>query len=108
MPQRKNAPTLPRAVYVLLGILLVGYGVWALRTVFTPLFFAFFIAYMLDPLVDRFEARGLPRGAGIAILLGGTLLAMTIGLLLVMPGIVQEFVRFSTRARPCCFSEALA
>lgn len=95
MPQRKNAPGLPRAVYVLLGILLAGYGVWVLRAVFTPLFFAFFIAYMLDPLVDRFEARGLPRGVGIGILLGSTLLVLSIGLLLVMPGIVQEFVGFA-------------
>lgn len=95
MPQRKNAPGLPRAVYVLLGILLVGYGVWVLRAVFTPLFFAFFIAYMLDPLVDRFEARGLPRGAGIGILLGTTLVVLSVGLLLVMPGIVQEFIGFA-------------
>ncbi len=111
MPHRKNAaglsPGIPRAVYVLLTILLVGYGVWVLRAVFTPLFFAFFIAYMLDPLVDRFEARGLPRGAGIAILLGGTLLVLSVGLLLVMPGIVHEFVGFA-QALPAKLQDWLA
>jgi predicted PurR-regulated permease PerM len=73
----------------------LAFTVWALRAVLTPLFFAFFIAYMLDPLVDRFEARGLPRGAGIAILLGTTLGAGALALLLVLPGIVEDFTAFA-------------
>src|SRR5262249_24684469 len=35
----------------------------------TPLATALVIAYLFDPLIDRFEARGVSRGAAIAILL---------------------------------------
>ncbi|MCA9533347.1 MAG: AI-2E family transporter [Myxococcales bacterium] len=94
-PREAPAPAVPRAVWILLGLLCTGGAIWALRAVLTPLFFAFFIAYILDPLVDRFEARGLPRGAGIGILLGGTLGAFALALVLVLPGIIEDFTSFT-------------
>jgi predicted PurR-regulated permease PerM len=66
-PRREIA--LPREFYVVLGVVATGYLVYAARSVLTPLFLAFAIAYMLDPVIDRFEAWKIPRPAGIAIVL---------------------------------------
>jgi predicted PurR-regulated permease PerM len=81
---------LPRVAYVAGAILLVGYVVYWLRGVLTPIFLAFIIAYILDPLVDRLEAWRVPRPAGIAIVLSGVLGASALFLALVLPGIVSD------------------
>jgi predicted PurR-regulated permease PerM len=81
---------LPRAAYVAGAILMVGYVVYWLRDVLTPIFLAFIIAYILDPVVDRLEAWKVPRPAGIAIVLGGTLGTVALFLALVLPGIAAE------------------
>lgn len=77
------------------GALLVGAALYALRGALTPIFFAFLIAYFLDPLVDRIEARGLPRAAAIATALALTLLGLASIGLLVVPAVVREIVAFS-------------
>ncbi len=57
---------LPREFYIVLGVVATGYLLYWLRSVLTPLFLAFSIAYVLDPVIDRFEAWNIPRPAGIA------------------------------------------
>jgi len=52
------------AAAVLFGVL------WLLKGALTPLATALAIAYLLDPVIDRFEARGVPRGFAILLLLG--------------------------------------
>lgn len=59
--------------------LLLGY--W-LRAVLTPFFFAFLVAYLLNPLVGRLESKGLPRTAAIGALIGVT------GLVILVAGAV--------------------
>ena len=88
---------LPRAVYIIVAVLLGGYVVYWLRDVLTPIFLAFIIAYILDPVVDWLEAWHVPRPAGIAIVLGGTLGTVVLVLVLVVPsiaidvaGVIQE------------------
>jgi predicted PurR-regulated permease PerM len=81
---------LPRALYIAGALLITGLVVYWLRDVLTPLFLAFIIAYILDPVVDRLEAWKVPRSLGIAIVLGGTLGAVVVFLALVLPGIVAE------------------
>ncbi len=87
--------TLPRWALVLGGLALVGLGVYALRETLTPILFAFGIAYLLDPLVDRFEARGIPRAVGIVLLLALVLGGLALVGLLVVPGVVREVVAFA-------------
>ena len=81
---------LPRIVYIVGAILLVVYVVHWLRDILTPIFLAFVIAYILDPVVDRLEAWRVPRPAGIAIVLGGVLGVLTLFLALVLPGIAAD------------------
>ena len=81
---------LPRVVYIAGAILLGGYVVYWLRGVLTPLFLAFLIAYLCDPVVDRLEAWHVPRPAAIALVLGGALSLVGLFLVLVLPGIATE------------------
>ncbi|MGH1343107.1 MAG: AI-2E family transporter [Nannocystales bacterium] len=91
---RSSKGIFPRWVVVLFVAALVGLLMWALRGVLTPVFFAFLIAYMLDPVVDRFEARKIPRSVGIAVLLTGVLGALGLFLLLAVPSIVRDAADF--------------
>jgi predicted PurR-regulated permease PerM len=79
-------------VVFVLGALLLLY---ALRGVLSPIFFSLGIAYLLDPVVDRFERAGVPRGAAIAVVLALLALVATLFLLLVLPAIVREVAQFA-------------
>ncbi|MGH8071424.1 MAG: AI-2E family transporter [Candidatus Entotheonellia bacterium] len=81
---------LPREVYVVVAILMVGYVVYWLRGILTPILLAFMIAYVLDPVVDRLEAWRVPRAAGIVIVLSGVLGVSALFLALVVPVIVTD------------------
>jgi predicted PurR-regulated permease PerM len=90
----------PRWLVVSIATVLVGLVIYALRGVLTPIFFAFLIAYMLDPVVDRFEAMKLPRAVGIVIVLGVALLFMLLFLLLAVPALVSDIARFASELPP--------
>ncbi|MBC8067369.1 MAG: AI-2E family transporter [Deltaproteobacteria bacterium] len=85
----------PRWVIALAGIVLVGLVIWALRGVLTPVFFAFLIAYMLDPLVDRLERRRIPRSFGIVLLLTAVLGALALFMVFAIPSIARDVSRFA-------------
>jgi predicted PurR-regulated permease PerM len=87
-PRREIA--LPKEFYVVLGVALSGYLLYTLRAVLTPLFLAFAIAYVLDPVIDRLEAWKLPRPAGIAIVLVTALAVITTFMALVLPGVASD------------------
>jgi predicted PurR-regulated permease PerM len=81
---------LPRGAYIVGTTLIAGYVVYWLRGVLTPIFLAFIIAYILDPVVDRLEAWKVPRPAAIAIVLGIVFGALALLLALVLPSIVAD------------------
>jgi predicted PurR-regulated permease PerM len=87
-PRREIA--LPRAFYVVLGVLATAYVLYWLRSVLTPLFLAFAIAYVLDPVIDRFEAWRVPRPAGIAIVLVCLLGSIAAFIALVLPVVASD------------------
>jgi predicted PurR-regulated permease PerM len=74
-----------RLIALLGGLVLLGVIVYSLRGVLTPVFVAFLIAYLLDPVVDRFEARGVNRTLAIVILM--IVLFIVVGLMLVLIGL---------------------
>ncbi len=84
--------------YVGLG---VGLGIlcWLLKPVFALLAASAAIAYILDPLVDRFEDGGWSRDQGIAIItiLGGLLLL--IGFISFTPPIIEQTSKLSDDMR---------
>ena len=79
------------ALAVLLGLL------WVLKAALTPLAAAFVIAYLLDPIIDRFEARRVRRSLAIFLLLllvGGLVFG---GLLFVLPRLQREVAELAER-----------
>ena len=96
-----------KAVYLLAGLALGGAALYALRGVLTPVFFAFLLAYILDPLVDRLERLRLPRGAATSILLVGALLGLGLFLLLAAPALMRD-VSTLLKQLPVAASRVLA
>ena len=100
MSERDRAP---RWVLWLGVSLAVGWLLFTLRGVLAPVFFAFLIAYMLDPLVDRIEQsrllrdRSIGRAVGIAVLLLGVFAIAVISLLVILPMVYEEISSFVKR-----------
>ncbi|HSQ64472.1 MAG TPA: AI-2E family transporter, partial [Polyangiaceae bacterium] len=74
-----------RRALVAAGITLALVLIYLLRGVLLPLFFAFLLAYALDPFVDRLETWKVPR---------------TIGAILVMAALTGLFILFLFLAVP--------
>jgi predicted PurR-regulated permease PerM len=70
---------------------------WVLKGALTPLAAAFVIAYLLDPLIDRFEARGVRRSIAIFVLLAIVGAAMLSGVLVVLPRLQEEVSALAER-----------
>ncbi len=81
-----------RGAIALLSVLGVGALVPLRREVLTPIFLAFAIAYVLDPLVDRLERWKLPRGAAVGVVIGSFFMAVAAFALLVIPDVVRDIV----------------
>ncbi len=77
-----------------------------LRGVLAPLFFAFLIAYVLDPAVDKLETFRLPRAAAIVVLLILLLTGLGLFLVLLVPQLAHEVALFA-RELPGTFRSAL-
>lgn len=93
----------PRWVLGLGATLAVGWFLFTLRGVLAPVFFAFLIAYMLDPLVDRIEesrllrGRSIGRAVGIAVLLLGVFATTAFTFLVILPMVYEEIASFVRR-----------
>jgi predicted PurR-regulated permease PerM len=98
---------LPREFYIVLGVVATGYVLYWLRSVLTPLFLAFSIAYVLDPVIDRFEAVKIPRPAGIAIVLVVLLGTISAFVALVLPVVVSDLATVASML-PSKISELIA
>ena len=79
-----------RAAGVVLALILVGVLAYALKPVLVPLFLALIVAYVLDPVVDFFEARRIPRMAtivGLAVVALVLLLSVPI---IIIPSVFHQ------------------
>ncbi len=88
---------MPTWVAVGLGLLGVGVLFYYLGGVLTPVAAAFFIAYLLDPVVDRFEAMRVPRAVGIVLVLSILFAALALFLLVTVPGVIRDISEFGER-----------
>ncbi len=77
-------------------VVLVGL-IWLLWPLFSMLFAAAAFAYLLDPVVDRFEARGRSREFGIVTIFLAAAIALTMGLLVVVPSVAHQVHELSTK-----------
>jgi predicted PurR-regulated permease PerM len=82
-----------RRTWIIAGVLMAVGVAYLLRGVIVPLFFAFLLAYALDPFVDRLEELKVPR---------------TLGALLVMIGIFALVITVLVYAIPLFLDELRA
>jgi predicted PurR-regulated permease PerM len=107
-----------QAIAILLGLVGIAFLAYLLSPVLVPLFAAFMVAYLLDPVVDYFENREgknrffkwrLPRGVTIsALALIGVLLALCIPLIVIPQLIIEakELVTVATQEEGADGSQA--
>lgn len=72
------------------ALLLVGWVLAALSDILLPFLLALLFAYIFDPVVDWFEARKLPRAAGIVVILGAGAVLVLGAVGYVLPSMVAE------------------
>lgn len=75
-----------------------GLMLWVLWPVLSILVAAAGLAYLLDPLVDRLEARGLSREVGIAILMGVGVVGLLVFSLVLIPPLLGKFGEIAGRS----------
>ena len=76
-------------VLVLIGLL------WLVWPVFSMLVGSAAIAYLLDPVVDRFERRGMSRAAAIGLIFLTGVIGLTVAALVVVPTVAEQFAVLS-------------
>lgn len=86
-----------RSLYTLVGIVAVAGLAYTLRGVLVPLFFAFLIAYALDPLVDRIERAKIPRVAGAPFVIVSVIAVVLTLVFVGIPALADEFADASRR-----------
>jgi predicted PurR-regulated permease PerM len=91
------AHTMRWAIVAALAVGAVFAALWVLKAALTPLAAAFVVAYLLDPLIDRFEARRVRRPFAIFLLLGGVGGGVLGFLLFVIPRLVREISALADR-----------
>jgi predicted PurR-regulated permease PerM len=69
-----------------------GFLLYLLAPVLTPFLAAALLAYLGDPLVDRMEAKGLPRTAGVVVIFILLFAALAGVLLLLLPALQQQLL----------------
>ena len=79
-----------RIRWVAIGVLALGLFLYLLRAVLAPVFLALVIAYLLDPVIDRFEKRRIPRTPAIFLFILLVLLAIVAIVLVLVPVVERE------------------
>jgi len=79
--------------WLLLAVTLTaGFLLYLLAPVLTPFLAAALLAYLGDPLVDRMEAKGLPRTVAVVVMFVLLFLLLAGALLLLVPALQQQLV----------------
>ncbi len=88
-----------RIGYGLLAVLVLVF-LWQVRSILPLFLVGFFIAYLLDPLVDRLEDRGFSRTGG-AVVVFAVFLLVALGLaFLLIPPLIEQLVGLVTAFLP--------
>lgn len=94
MSTLSDHPPLSNIEKVLMVVVLAVAGglLYLLSPILTPFVVSAFFAYMGDPLVDRLEAKNVPRAAGVSVVFIGILSICLLILLVLLPLLQQQLV----------------
>ena len=103
--------TVARNPWVRVGALVAALALVALvacmlSAVLLPLFFAFIVAYMFDPVADAMERKRIPRTAAVVLIVVALLVAVLALPVLVLPGVVHEAEQLVAAAASADFKDA--
>ena len=99
-PPRQEGPSLgDRLMWVMVFIAVVAGLVWVMWPIFSILLAAAAFAYLLDPIADRLEARGMARVTGISWIFAAATAVVLFFLLVLLPIIAAQFVELSGNVR---------
>ena len=76
----------------LIGLVVTGALLWLLSDVLFPFVAGMAIAYLLDPLADKLEARKAPRWLATTLVLLGFFVVFVLALILIAPVIQSQVV----------------
>lgn len=79
-------------IVVLIAFVTCALLLWQLSPILTPFAIGAGLAYMCDPIVDRFEALGLRRTVGVAIVFLCVAIVLTVLLLVLVPILQHQIV----------------
>ena len=88
--QIPDGPTFRRGALIAAGLAILLYLVWVVREIWVPLGLAFVLAIVLDPVVDRMEARGWKRVWASAAIFLGAIFALGAALYFAVPQVVAQ------------------
>ncbi len=110
-----DGPTFRRGLLFAATVALVAYMAWVVREIWLPLGLAFVLATVLDPVVDRMEARGWTRFRASVAIFGASIFILVGLLYLALPHLVaqvadmeRQFVRFFPDTSPKGLTDSFA
>jgi predicted PurR-regulated permease PerM len=92
---RLRAPT-PRVAVVIGGAVVVGVVLFAAGSAIRPFVVGLLLAYLLDPLVDRFARLGLPRGLSVLLVFAIVIGLIALILSIALPPLIRQIATFTT------------
>jgi len=92
---KTNQIKIIRIIILVVLFLLFLYFIILALPITTPFFIAFFLAYLLDPLVDWFEKKRISRIWGILIIYVSLILVISAGIIYGFPSIILELNKFA-------------
>ena len=81
-----------RRIFILTGIVLLLWVLYLLKPVVLPFIVAFLVAYLFNPLVEKFHKIGLPRWLCICIVFIGIGVIITLAISYLVPLIWQQLM----------------
>jgi predicted PurR-regulated permease PerM len=99
MAARADGPSVgavARTTVTVLGVLLLAYAAYRVRSVLVLVFVAAFLAVGLDPAVRRLEKLRFSRGQAVAVIFAATVLFIGAFIAAVIPPLVRQVSSFAT------------
>jgi predicted PurR-regulated permease PerM len=94
--ERPTNATVVRVVAITLGILLLAYAAYRVRSILLLVLVAAFLAIGLDPAVRRLERWKIKRGWAVTLILLGVVAFIAAFIAAVVPRLVEQVTQFAT------------
>ena len=95
-PTARLRPPTPRVAVVIVAAVVVVAVLFAAGSAVRPFVVGLLLAYLLDPLVERFARLGLPRWLAVLLVYAITVAIVAFALAIAIPPLVQQIATFTT------------